>query len=122
MRNVQTQRLDNRIALFEIKREVLVLVGGKKLSCVLQLLYIVDAVGYLLFCYLGIIGVFLQHGGDDLLSAAVLEHCDHVIGEIIHYMDAAAVDIENNIIAVEFILVYHIFFLLTKGKPLKRKA
>ena len=35
------------------------------------------------------------------------QHGDHLIGELVHDMDTAAVDIEHNIVSVQLILMNH---------------
>ena len=115
--DVQTQRLDYCVALFEVKGEVLVLVGRKELAHVLQLLNIVKAVVDFSFIYFSVVRVLFEHGGNDFLAAAVFKHLDHVICEVVNEMNAAAVNVEYDIVSVKFVLMNH-KILLTKGKPL----
>ena len=58
---------------------------------------------------LAVLPAVLEHGGDDAVRVRILVQPDDIIGEIVHDMDAAAENIEDDVVAVEFVTVYHKF-------------
>ena len=116
MGNVQAQCLDYGLALLKIKNIILVNIGSKQLSGLLQLQDLIHRFGDL---FLGIGDVRkIQYGGLDsvrILDAFRYQRLyqrDHIIHNIIHHMDRTTVHIHDDIIAVALILVYHSFIPL----------
>ena len=109
VRDVQAQRLDDGIARLEVKGKIRVIVGGEQPALLFQLLDIVDAVADLGFINGSVISISREHCGDDAVSIRILVHPDDIVSEIIHHMDAAAENIQHDVVAVEFVTVYHRF-------------
>ena len=108
MGHMKAERLDHGRAVFEIKGPVGVDILGEELSGGGQLLNIVKAVLDVGGGNLGVGAVFFrqQRGG---LGAGMpgIDQGDGVIGQLIHRVDAAAVNVQNNIITVKFVLMDH---------------
>ena len=116
MGNVQAQCLDYGLALLKIKNIILVNIGSKQLSCLLQLQNFVHRFGDL---FLGIGDIrkiqYSSFDGVRILDAFChqrLYQWDHIIHNIIYDMNGTTVHIHNDIIAVALILVYHSFIPL----------
>ena len=124
MGNVQAQCLDYGLALLKIKNIILVNIGSKQLSCLLQLQNFVHRFGDL---FLGIGDIrkiqYSSLDGVRILDAFChqrLYQWDHIIHNIIYDMNGTTVHIHNDIIAVALILVYHSFIpLLSTSDCLK---
>ena len=111
----KTERLDHCIALFEVKGLVRKCLFGKKLSLCTELPDIVQGLLNLLLRDT-LPGKNMQKFPSDLLiaflSGALVDQADRLICERVRDMDAAAVDIEDNVVSIEFILMNIIVFLL----------
>ena len=61
---------------------------------------------------LGAACVFFGKGGGGLLPAAALvDQGDGIVGNIVYGVHAAAVHVQNNVVAAEFILMNHCLLL-----------
>ena len=97
--NVQAERLDNVGAFFEVKGVVGVGVGRKQLARGGQLVDVVEHVADVGGGHIGAVRVLFGEGCSSLLPAAALvDQGDGVIGDVIHRMHAAAVDIQHNVV------------------------
>ena len=105
--NVQAQRLDHGAAVLEVKGLVGVHVLGKELACGLQLLHIGQAVLDLLPGDLRQMGILLQQGGDQRLPPGGLVAGDDVVGQVVHRVHRAAVHIQHDVVAVQFVGMDH---------------
>ena len=111
MGNVQAQCLDYGLTLLKIKNVILINIGSKQLSCLLQFQDLVHRFGDL---FLGI-GDICKIQYSSLDGVRILDtFChqrlyqrNHIIHNIIYHMDRTTVHIHNDIIAVALILVYH---------------
>ena len=116
MGNVQAQCLDYGLTLLKIKNVILINIGSKQLSCLLQFQDLVHRFGDL---FLGI-GDICKIQYSSLDGVRILDtFChqrlyqrNHIIHNIIYHMDRTTVHIHNDIIAVALILVYHSFIPL----------
>ena len=79
---------------------VLPQVGGEELAVFLQGLDILQAVPQFLLVHILQVAVLGQHLGNDLLVVGVLEEGDHIVGHLVHQVDGAAVDIQNDVVSV----------------------
>ena len=107
MRHMQAERFHHGVALLEIDHGIAVRIVAEQGAVLLQGAHVADDLLHLTARDFGAIGIALQHGGRDLLRRVILPHGDHVVGEIVHHMDAAAVHIQHNIVTVAFILMNH---------------
>ena len=105
--HVEAERLNHIAVILIIKCELFILIFGEKLSIFLQRLHIVDAKKDLLLVHTFHVAVFFKDGGNDLLLGVALIHLDDVICHLIHAVYRAAAGIENDIVTVQFILMYH---------------
>ena len=71
---------------------------------------------------LGNILVFFKHSRDYIFFIGIFIHLYNVVSKLIYAMNTAAENVENYIVSVKFVLVYHIISVLTKGKPLNLKV
>ena len=94
--DVQAERFDNVGAVFEVKGVVGVGVWRKQLARGGQLVEHVADVGG---GHIGAVRILFGEGCSGLLPAAALvDQGDGVIGDVIHRMHAAAVDIQHNVV------------------------
>jgi hypothetical protein len=103
MCDVEAKRLYDSRTVLEIKDRIAVNIPGKQLSFPLQ---IPDLLQRFLNLRLRIPSAQLP---DDVLignGRILLQEGDRFIDQIIHYMNTAAVHIENDVISVASILVY----------------
>ena len=97
--DVQAECLDNVGAVFEVKGVVGVGVGRKQLARGGQLVDVVEHVADVSGGHIGAVRVLFGEGCSSLLPAAALvDQGDGVIGDVIHRMHAAAVDIQHNVV------------------------
>ena len=112
--NQKTERLDDSIALFEVKCLVRIGLPGKKLALPAQDRDILQGLLHLLLSD-ALRRKLLQKLTSDLVVAfapsALIDQADRLIGERIRHMDTSAVDIKNNVVTIEFVLMNHIVLL-----------
>ena len=120
--HVQAQCLNNIGTVFKVKRMVGVGVGRKQLPCGGQLFNVVKAIADVGGGDVGAVCVFLfQLGGGILAAQPLVDQCDGIVGNIVHSVYAAAVYVQYNVVAAEFILMNHLSaplfvpFLIRKG-------
>ena len=82
-------------------------VPGEELPGVLQLVDVRQAVPELLLVHVGQVAVLVQHPGHDLVPGGGLVEGDDVIGHLVHHMDRPAVDVQDDVVPVEFVLMDH---------------
>ena len=80
---------------------------GKELAGVLEGLDVVQAGPQLTLVHVRPVAVFVQHPGHDLLPGGGLKQGDAVVGHLVHQVDRAAVDVQHDVVAVEFVLMDH---------------
>ena len=96
---MQAERLDHIGTVFEVKGVVGVGIGRKQLAGGGQLVNVVQHIVDVGGGHIGAIRVLFGEGCSSLLPAAALvDQGDGVIGDIIHRMHAAAVDIQHNVV------------------------
>ena len=117
--DMQTKRLNNRVAFFKVKGKVFILILGKEFAVLLKLLNVVNAITNFLLGNLGIVPVLVEHCGDNLGFIRVFIHFYNIVSELVNKVNAAAVYVEHDVVAVKFVLMYHMNLpLYVKGKPL----
>ena len=73
---------------------------GEELAVILQGLDVLQTFPQLLLIDILHMAVLGQHLGDDLLMVGVFEEGDHVVGHLVHQVDGAAVDVQNDVVSV----------------------
>lgn len=97
VRHVQAQRLDHIGAVLEVKGVAGVGVRGKELSLRRQLVDILKHIRHILRGG----GIFFaQLRGNLLTRHSFFQQADGVIGQLVHRMDAAAVHVQHNVVAI----------------------
>ena len=112
--HMEAEGLDHGAAVFEVKGHGLEGIRGVELPGLLQGAHVLDAAPQVLPGDVGAVPVLLQHGGDDLLRAPLLVQGDDVVGHVVHHVDRAGAGVQNDIAAIELILMDHIGFLLKR--------
>ena len=106
--HMQAEGLDHSGAVFEVEGVGLVDIGGEKAAVGGELVDVGQAVGDLGFGDLGVVAVFGQQLLGDLgAGGAGVHQGDGVVGQLVHRVDAAAVHIHHDVVAVEFVLMDH---------------
>ena len=109
---MQAQRLDDVGAVLKVERMVGVGVGGKQLPGGGQLLDVVKAIADVGGGDVGAVTVFLlQLGGGGFAGQPLVDQGDGVVGNIVYGVYAAAVHVQNNVVAAEFVLMNHCLLL-----------
>ena len=97
--HMQAERLDHIGTVFKVKGVVGVGIGRKQLAGGGQLVNVVQHVADVGGGHIGAVRVLFGKGCCSLLPAAALvDQGDGVIGDIIHRVYAAAVDIQHNVV------------------------
>ena len=110
--HMQAQCLDDVGAVLEVERMVGVGVGGKQLPGGGQLLDVVKAIADVGGGDVGAVTVFLlQLGGGGFAGQPLVDQGDGVVGNIVYGVYAAAVHVQNNVVAAEFVLMNHCLLL-----------
>ncbi len=112
MRDVQAERLDDRPAVFKRVDALFIDILRKEHPVLLQFIYLIDKLRE----FLCPAGKFLPQCLAGLclirLFQMVLHHTgDHVIHDVIDDMHRTAVDIQDDVVSIVFILVYQFLFL-----------
>ena len=126
MGDQKTKRLDDCAPLFEIESSVCKGLFRKKFSLSSQRFNIVKRLPDLLPGDT-LAGKLLFQLASDLLAAlspaALIDQAYGLVGELIRHMYTAAVDIQNDVITIEFILVDHILLRsLTCNEPCAQRV
>ena len=96
---MQAERLDHIGTVFKVKGVVGVGIGRKQLAGGGQFVNVVQHIVDVGGGHIGAVSIFFGQGFGGLLPAAALvDQGDGVIGDIIHRMHAAAVDIQYDIV------------------------
>ena len=104
--HVQAQGLHHAAgALLQLPGQGLEGVRREQLPGLLQGRDLVVALGKLLR---GHVGIPLRHLRKEFLPAVALVQADDVIGGVVHHVHRAGAHVQHDVVAVEFILVYHI--------------
>ena len=97
--HMQAERLDHIGTVFKVKGVVSVGIGRKQLAGGGQLVNVVQHIVDVGGGHIGAVRVLFGEGCSSLLPAAALvDQGDGVIGDIVHRMHAAAVDIQHNVV------------------------
>ena len=72
MGDMQTERLDDRGTILEVPGQIFIGILREQSSILLELFNITQRLLNLRFCYIGLIGIFFQNGGRDLLRCMPL--------------------------------------------------
>ena len=112
MSDMEAQRLYHRLPLFEIIDIILIHIRGKQLSCRFQLQYLFHGFSQYLCRVLKLLsaGQILHEGFCTLHTAGrqLLNQRNNIIYHIIHYMNGTAVYIQDYVVPIAFILMYHL--------------
>ena len=124
--NQQTEGLDDSIAFFQVKCPVGKCLFGKKLPLFDEFINVVEAV-LNIFCSYTLIGKFIQKCSADLfpaeLTLGLIDETYCLISQLIRHVDAAAVDIQDDVIIIENILMNHELLLpFTWNEPCARRV
>ena len=98
MGHMKAEGFYNGLALFEIDGHIFKGIFCEKLVLLLQSL---DIIKYVLQIFRSHFRISFLNNGFDLLFRGVFIKANYIIGDVIHIVDAAAVHVENNIIAVQ---------------------
>ncbi len=105
MGNMQTQGFYHRGTILKLPHVILIFVFRK------QLLFFSQSPDFFVsFCKLSFRIVPAQTG-NNFFSGAGFKQGNHIINHVIHHMYRTAVDVQNNIVTVVFILMNHCQFL-----------
>ena len=97
--HMQAERLDHIGTVFKVKGVVGVGIGRKQLAGGGQLVNVVQHIVDVVCRDIGAVRVLFGEGCSSLLPAAALvDQGDGVIGDVIHCMHAAAIDIQHNVV------------------------
>ena len=107
MSHMKTQGLDDVGVVFVVSRHWGIGVGGKKLVVSFQGGHIVDAGLDVLFGDIRAVWVIGQNTLTDLLRGVVGIKGNDVICHLVHQMDRAAASVQDDMISVQFVLMYH---------------
>ena len=107
MGHVEAQGLDDVGVVFVVGCHGLVGVGSEELVGGLQGLHRVDALPHVSLGDVRPIRIGLEDGSSDLIRGVVLEHGDDVIGHVVHQVDGAAAGIQDDVVAVQLVLMVH---------------
>ena len=107
MRHMQAQRLDIVAALFEVERHIGVHIFAVELAGFLQRAHILNAVPQVLLGNIWTVAVLFQHPAHDLVFRGLGVEGDNVIGYLVHHVHRAAVHVQHDVVAVQFILMDH---------------
>ena len=98
MGHMKAEGFYNGLALFEIDGHIFKGIFCEKLVLLFQSL---DIIKYVLQIFRSHFRISFLNNGFDLLFRGVFIKADYIIGDVVHIVDAAAVHVENNIIAVQ---------------------
>ena len=108
MGHVEAQGLQHGLGVLEgLLLHVLPQVLGEELPGGLQGVDVLQAGQNLPLVHVRPVAVLGQHPGDDLLPGGGLVQGDDVIGHLVHQVDRAAVHVQDDVVAVEFVLMDH---------------
>ena len=93
--------------VFQFSRHIGEGVGGKEHALVLQFRNLIIAFLDLRGGNFGDMGVFFADFGKNRFFRFLLKKGDDVIGHVVHRMHRAGADVENNVVAVELVLMDH---------------
>ena len=106
--NVQAQSLHHTGSLFlQLIRHGLVGVGDEELFSFLQRNHLLVAFGDIGFGDIGAVGEFFSHGGKDRFLVVIFKHGDDFVSYLVHGVDGAGANVQHDIVAAQFILMYH---------------
>ena len=105
--DVEAERLDHRLAVFEVESHVFVDVGSPKLAGGFQRGHVLEALAQVGLGDVGAVGILCQHGGHDLVGRVLFVHRNDVVSHVVHDMDRAAAAVQHDVISVQLILMYH---------------
>ena len=74
-----------------------------------QGLHVGDALPELRLRHVGAVPVGFQQSLDNLLRRMVRVEGNQVIGHLVHHMDAAGAAVQDEVVAVQLVLMYHVF-------------
>ena len=103
--------------VFEVRRLRSVHVRRKELSCLCQLVNVAESRIHRFRCLvrvscydIGFDGIMVP-----LISVvfSITKRTDDVVADIIHVMYRTAVNVKNDVITVQFVLMYHLLIFLT---------
>ena len=109
MSHMEAQGLHNAAGLFlQLSCHGAEGIGGEQLPGILQSGYLVIALPDFL-C--GNLGVLVLKLGNNFLPAGAFVQGNYIVSHLVHHMDSAGADVQDDIHAPQFILMYHMFFL-----------
>ena len=114
MGNVKTERLDDLGIVFVVNGKVFVHILRIELFLLPECFYIIDAREDILPCHIGQVTVLFKNCFHDLFRGVIGKQLDDIIRHVVHGMYGAAAGIQNDVIAVELVLMYHNYPLLNK--------
>ena len=106
---MKAEGLHHVAAVLVFSRNWLIGIRGKELLMLLQGCNVLDAGCDLLRGHVLPVRVLLQDDPGDLLRGMVLVKADDVIGHVVHQVDRTAAGIQNDVVAIQFILMMHVF-------------
>ena len=112
MGNMKAQRLYHGLSLFEIKNIIFINIRCIKLSHFLQLHHLLISI-LNICCFIFSLKLFKACGFYLFLSLILQQFLcngDQIINHIVHYMNGTAVHIQNDVIAVILVLMYHFLY------------
>ncbi|EJX07055.1 hypothetical protein EVA_04837 [gut metagenome] len=111
--HMQTQSLDHGAAILKVKSLVRVGVLSEEATVAAQFLNGFEATADLFGSYLRLIGILCeQFIGDFLLALASIDQSNGVISQFVYCVNTAAVNIQHDVVAVQFVLMDHLVLLI----------
>ena len=107
--NVEAERLDDVAAAFlEGACQLNEVVLRPELACFFQRGDVAVAEMQLFLGDVVTVAVFCHHVRNDLVLAFVRVELDHIVSYFIHGVNRAAAAVQHDVVAVEFVLMYHV--------------
>ena len=100
--DMETEGLYDPGRALVVRGELLVVVGGEELAVFFKLRNVIEALKDVPARDLG---VFCTYLGAYFVSGAGLVHIDYVIGYVVHEVDGAGGGVEDDVVAIELVLV-----------------
>ena len=120
---MQAQSLHNSGGLFlQFSRHIFKGIGRKKLSAVPKRFDLTVALLNIFSGNISASRVFFLHNLKYVLAAMLFKHTDNIVGNIIHRVNGAGADIQNDIVAAQLILMNHFMYLLYPRLYLRKNA
>ena len=104
MCNVKAHSLYYGVSVLEIKLHISVCIGGVELACLFKACNSVNAFKAFFARY---VAVFFADNIRNFFCTFFFEKRNYIVSYLVNNVNCTAARVENNVVAVEFILVYH---------------